>query len=80
VNVTAKVVNKQDTVYQNVRNKKFEKTGFVIADRAPAVELTLWGPPEQILVSASYKFENVTVKAFETKILTTTMNTRITKA
>ena len=35
------------------------RTTFIIADRTGAIELTLWGIPEQINVGTSYIFKNV---------------------
>lgn len=43
------------------------RTTFIIGDHTAAVPLTLRGPQNQIPVNNRYRFENVTVKTFQSK-------------
>jgi len=80
ITVTAKVVKKIDTVQQEFSfNRKMKRTTFISADATAAIQLTLWGPEEQILVDNCYKFENLSIKTFEYTKLSTTPYTNIMK-
>ena len=80
ITVTAKVVKKIETVQQELSfNRTMKRTTFIIADATAAIQLTLWGPEEQILVDNCYKFENLSIKTFECTKLSTTPYTKIIK-
>lgn len=80
VNPTAKVVKRLHTTEQTVRQKQLQRTDFIIGDRTAALELTLLGPPEQLLISSTYTFHNLTVKMFGNKKLSRTITPRILRA
>jgi DNA-directed RNA polymerase subunit RPC12/RpoP len=80
VTVTAKVIKKLESVEQDLNfSRKMQRTTFIIADESTAIQLTLWGPEDQILVDNCYKFENLSIKVFECTKLSTNPYTRITK-
>lgn len=78
VTVTAKVIGKEESVLQKLQSgRTLTRTTFTIADESASVDLTLWGPPEQVNPSSTYQFTNLAVKIFEKKKLSTTLETSI---
>ena len=80
VTLTAKVLRKKESILQHLQNgPSMMRTPYIIADSTGAVELTLWGVPEQISVGNSYIFKKVTVKCFDSKELSTNPETTFKK-
>ena len=76
--VIAKVLSKEESVLQKLQSgRTLTRTTSAIADESASVDLTLWGPPEQVNPSSTYEFTNLAVKIFETKKLSTTLETSI---
>ena len=71
-------MKKEESVLQTLRNgQTMMRTQYVIADETSAINLTLWGPPDQITEASTYSFSNVTVKTFEIRKLCTNSDTAI---
>ena len=53
------------------------RTTFIVANATGTIDITVWGPPDQINVGSSYNFINCTVKFYEKKKLTSNQETII---
>lgn len=80
VTITAKVLQKLESCKQDLQGKEMIRTGIIIADETGSIELTLWGPRDQVKEGATYTFYNVTMKIFFKKKLTTNPQSTIKKA
>ena len=55
------------------------RTAFIVADKTASIEITVWGPPDQITVGMSYDFRHLTVQFFGSKKLSTTVESIINR-
>ena len=78
MSVAARVVEKTDSVLQPLRyGKTMTRTTSVKADSTEAIEITIWGPIDQINVGSGYEFKNYTLKVLDEKKLSTKKDSAI---
>lgn len=76
VSITAKVIKQLESVMQTLKGgKRMLRTTFIVADSSSSIDLTLWGPAEQLIVGGTYTFHDLTVKFYEKKKVTTNPDT-----
>ena len=78
--MTVRIMQQLDSVEQEFSDRKLQRTTFIIADQTGNMRLTLWGDPKQIIVNKTYTFENLTVRFFKEKMVSTNPNTSIKEA
>ena len=78
--MTVRIMQQLDSVEQEFSDRKLQRTTFIIADQTGNMRLTLWGDSKQIIVNKTYTFENLTVRFFKEKMVSTNPNTSIKEA